>query len=91
MFLCGILVFFLGFVSIILNRKHFISFLLRIEIIMLGVLFLILGVFIIEVYEVIIFFFVLAVREASLGLGILILSIYFYGEDLILSFKFLEC
>jgi hypothetical protein len=65
--------------------------LLSLEIVILG-LFLILSFLILgSSLEIIIFYLVMVVCEASLGLSILVMSVFFYGVDYLRGISFLRC
>nr|WP_247869813.1 hypothetical protein [Herbaspirillum sp. ST 5-3] len=67
------------------------ALLLSLEIVMLGV-FLILAIFVASsIVELIVFYFVLVVCEARLGLGVLVIGVYFYGSDELRGISLLRC
>ncbi|NP_150610.1 NADH dehydrogenase subunit 4L (mitochondrion) [Limulus polyphemus] len=91
--LLGILVYFLGLMSFLSNRKHLLSMLLSLE-------FMVLGSFLLMVRLVggslgeesfLLFFLTMVVCEGSLGLSILVLVIRSHGNDYFSSMKLLEC
>jgi len=77
--------------SFILNYAHFLSSLLRIEFMMIGIFSLFILNILVDGYNIFILFFVVVVREASLGISILILRIFFYGDDYFKRYNFLIC
>nr|YP_007026055.1 NADH dehydrogenase subunit 4L [Carcinoscorpius rotundicauda]AFR25743.1 NADH dehydrogenase subunit 4L [Carcinoscorpius rotundicauda]AFT65395.1 NADH dehydrogenase subunit 4L [Carcinoscorpius rotundicauda] len=89
----GLIVFFLGFSSFLLNRKHLLSMLLSLELMMLGsflmLVFLISGSLGEESF--LLYFLTMVVCESSLGLSILVLIIRSHGNDYFFSMKLLEC
>ncbi|WP_136420424.1 NADH dehydrogenase subunit 4L [Herbaspirillum sp. ST 5-3] len=91
MVLFGIILFIFGIFSLVYNRKHMLALLLSLEIVMLGV-FLILAIFVASsIVELIVFYFVLVVCEARLGLGVLVIGVYFYGSDELRGISLLRC
>lgn len=87
----GVVIIFLGLFSFGLNREHFLSALLNLEFIILGnfriLVFLCGG----DIMELIVFFLIVIVCEARLGLGLLILGVYFFGRDYIVRYNLLRC
>jgi len=84
-------IFFSGAFSLILNRRHILVLLLSLEYIILGLFFALVQQIFLFTIETLIFFFVLVVCEASLGLRILIIAVYFYGEGNLSSYSVLRC
>lgn len=91
-FLCFYL-FFIGFLSFVLIRKHLLSILLRLEFIALS-LFILLVVFLkilnFESY-LLISFIVFIVCEGSLGISILVSLVRTHGNDYISRFRIFQC
>nr|YP_009000473.1 NADH dehydrogenase subunit 4L [Ornithodoros brasiliensis]AHF21687.1 NADH dehydrogenase subunit 4L [Ornithodoros brasiliensis]QZP40890.1 NADH dehydrogenase subunit 4L [Ornithodoros brasiliensis] len=92
MFLIGLLIYVSGFFSVLLDRKHILILLLCLEFMYLGVLF---NIFVLESYDGIfvdiIMFMVFVVCEAGMGLSILVMSVYYYGNDKLDSLVLLKC
>jgi len=79
-----------GLVSVGANRKHVLRLLISLELIILGLFFTL----IFKAYlalEVVSFFLVIRVCEASLGLAILVVGIFFYGSDYVQRYSVLGC
>nr|QLD97085.1 NADH dehydrogenase subunit 4L [Secretargas transgariepinus]QLD97098.1 NADH dehydrogenase subunit 4L [Secretargas transgariepinus] len=92
MMMSGIIVFLFGLISFLINHKHFLMLLLCFEFMYLGIFMLvILSVGMIEGFLNLILYLVMVVCEASLGLSVLVMSVYFYGNDSLSSFYMLKC
>lgn len=87
----GLVLFSFGLFSLVYNRKHILVILLSLELIMLGTFILLINYALASMVELIIFYLVLVVCEASLGLGVLVISVYFYGRDHLRSYSVLRC
>jgi NADH-ubiquinone oxidoreductase chain 4L len=85
--------FFIGIISFVINRKHLLSILLRLEFIVLS-LFLLLLIFLnflnYELYFRILFL-TFRVCEGALGVSILVSIIRTHGNDYFNSFSILQC
>uniref|UniRef100_UPI0030E0D0FF NADH dehydrogenase subunit 4L n=1 Tax=Poecilochirus davydovae TaxID=3128885 RepID=UPI0030E0D0FF len=91
MVLFGFIFFSFGVLSLVFNRKHLLTLLLSLELMMLGVFLLLVNDIMVSMVELIVFYLVLVVCEASLGLGLLVMSVYFYGTDHVGSYSVLSC
>nr|YP_010321840.1 NADH dehydrogenase subunit 4L [Parasitus fimetorum]UKO33178.1 NADH dehydrogenase subunit 4L [Parasitus fimetorum] len=87
----GLVLFLSGLCSLVYNRKHMLALLLSLELMMLGVFLVMMNFVLASMVELIVFYLVLVVCEASLGLGVLVMSVYFYGSDQLSSFSILSC
>nr|QHQ98556.1 NADH dehydrogenase subunit 4L [Parasitus wangdunqingi] len=87
----GVILFFSGLFSLVYNRKHMLVLLLSLELMMLGIFMMMMNYVMAAMIEMIVFYLVLVVCEASLGLGVLIMSVYFYGSDHLSSYSVLSC
>lgn len=87
----GFLVFLFGCLSIRFNRDHILVLLLSFELIVLGVFVILVTLINSSLLEILIVYLVFAVCEASLGLGVLVLRIYFYGRDFLGGYSVLSC
>lgn len=88
-----IIIFVVGLIVYISNRKHLLSILLRLEYIVLSLflfLFIYLNYMNYEVYFRIIFL-TFRVCEGALGLSILVSIIRTHGNDYFQSFRVLQC
>lgn len=90
MVLRGFLVFFFSLLSLVYKRFHILSILLRLEIVILRLLIIIVGIFYIELVRILVFYLVIVVREAGLGLRVIVLGVYFYKRDLISRIRVLS-
>nr|WHL46313.1 NADH dehydrogenase subunit 4L [Echinolaelaps echidninus] len=87
----SLLIFFIGMLSFIFNKKHILSMLLSMEIMVVGLFMTLLSsIFINSLIELTMLFMILIVCESCLGLSLLILIINFYGNDLICSTNLLN-
>ncbi|YP_002808598.1 NADH dehydrogenase subunit 4L (mitochondrion) [Tachypleus tridentatus] len=93
MMMLGMIVFFFGFLSFLMNRKHLLSMLLSLELMMLGsflmLVFLVSGSLGEESF--LLYFLTMVVCESSLGLSILVLIVRSHGNDYFFNMKLLEC
>uniref|UniRef100_UPI0030E0CE61 NADH dehydrogenase subunit 4L n=1 Tax=Poecilochirus mrciaki TaxID=3127720 RepID=UPI0030E0CE61 len=87
----GLVLFFFGLVSLVYNRKHLLVLLLSLELVMLGVFLLLADCVMVSMSELMVFYLVLVVCEASLGLGVLVMAVFFYGSDHLSSYSMLSC
>jgi len=91
MILIGSVIFIFSLVSFIYNRKHLLLMLLSLEFGVVGGFVLMSIILKRGLIELIIFYFVLVVCEASLGLSILVIIVFFFGNDYTISKGLLEC
>lgn len=87
----GLVLFFSGLFSLVYNRKHILVLLLSLELMILGTFMLLINYALSAIVELIVFYLVLVVCEARLGLGILVIRVYFYGSDHLDSYSILRC
>lgn len=87
----GLVLFSFGLFSLIYNRKHILVLLLSLELIILGVFIIMMNYALASIVELIVFYLVLVVCEARLGLGVLVIRVYFYGRDHLSSYNVLRC
>nr|YP_009536355.1 NADH dehydrogenase subunit 4L [Ornithodoros parkeri]AYN50633.1 NADH dehydrogenase subunit 4L [Ornithodoros parkeri]AYN59520.1 NADH dehydrogenase subunit 4L [Ornithodoros turicata] len=92
MFMVGMLIYFFGLMSIFLNWSHILILFLCLEFMYLGILYnvVLLGGFKGDFLSMILFM-ILVVCEAGLGLSILVLGVYFYGNDKLNSVILMKC
>nr|YP_009480315.1 NADH dehydrogenase subunit 4L [Ornithodoros savignyi]AIZ58733.1 NADH dehydrogenase subunit 4L [Ornithodoros savignyi]AIZ58746.1 NADH dehydrogenase subunit 4L [Ornithodoros savignyi] len=91
MMLSAIFVFSGGF-SMLMNRSHVLLMMLSLEMMYLGVMVEIVVVCGMgDFFLMLLVFMVMVVCEASLGLSILVLSVYFYGSDSFQVINLLGC
>nr|YP_009537775.1 NADH dehydrogenase subunit 4L [Ornithodoros coriaceus]AYN59507.1 NADH dehydrogenase subunit 4L [Ornithodoros coriaceus] len=92
MLMVGTLVFVVGFLGILMNWKHLLIFLLCLEFMYLGVFFNMLVLMGFSLFfSNLLVFMIFVVCEAGLGLSVLVMGVYFYGNDSINSMSFLKC
>nr|YP_010535580.1 NADH dehydrogenase subunit 4L [Otobius lagophilus]UYB78388.1 NADH dehydrogenase subunit 4L [Otobius lagophilus]UYB78401.1 NADH dehydrogenase subunit 4L [Otobius lagophilus]UYL27141.1 NADH dehydrogenase subunit 4L [Otobius lagophilus] len=92
MVMMGMVVFFFGLLSLLMNHKHFLMLLLCFEFMFLGIFcLLVLIVSFSEIYLDLVLFLIIIVCEASLGLSILVMGVYHYGNDKLWAFSMLKC
>nr|YP_009536368.1 NADH dehydrogenase subunit 4L [Ornithodoros hermsi]AYN50646.1 NADH dehydrogenase subunit 4L [Ornithodoros hermsi]UYB78375.1 NADH dehydrogenase subunit 4L [Ornithodoros hermsi] len=92
MLMVGVLIYVSGFLSILLNRSHILALLLCLEFMYLGVLYNILMFVSFKMFFTnMIMFMIFIVCEAGLGLSILVVSVYFYGNDKLSSMILVKC
>nr|YP_009480289.1 NADH dehydrogenase subunit 4L [Argas walkerae]AIZ58500.1 NADH dehydrogenase subunit 4L [Argas walkerae] len=92
MMIVGMVSFMFGLLSFLMNHKHLLMLLLCFE-------FMYLCVFILLIMVVgmtgmllnVVIFLIVIVCEASLGLSLLVLSVFFYGSDKLNSVFMLKC
>nr|AFH09302.1 NADH dehydrogenase subunit 4L [Tachypleus tridentatus] len=89
MMMLGMIVFFFGFLKFLMNRKHLLSMLLSLELMMLGsflmLVFLVSGSLGEESF--LLYFLTMVVCESSLGLSILVLIVRSHGNDYFFNMK----
>ena len=85
--------FFMGVYSFVLNRKHLLSTLLRLEFIVLSIFFILLMFLNLLNYELYfsMIFLVFRVCEGALGVSILVSIIRTHGNDFFNSYSILQC
>nr|YP_009560726.1 NADH dehydrogenase subunit 4L [Ixodes tasmani]QAB05959.1 NADH dehydrogenase subunit 4L [Ixodes tasmani]QAB05972.1 NADH dehydrogenase subunit 4L [Ixodes tasmani]QAB05985.1 NADH dehydrogenase subunit 4L [Ixodes tasmani] len=84
-------IYFVGMMTLLVNRNHIMIVLLSFEFMYLGIfLMMILSIMFINFIKVILYL-IMIVCEASLGLSMLVLMNYFYGNDKLLSMVLLKC
>lgn len=85
------LIYFIGIFSFILNRFHLILLLIRIEFIYLSLIVIFFyNSIIIRIINIFVFLTII-VCEASLGLRLLIIIRFYYGNELTRSFNLIKC
>nr|YP_010975292.1 NADH dehydrogenase subunit 4L [Aneogmena fischeri]WNX92426.1 NADH dehydrogenase subunit 4L [Aneogmena fischeri] len=89
----SVILFFMGVLNFISNRKHLLSMLMSLEYIVLSLfllLFIYLNMIMFENFFSMMFL-VFSVCEGSLGLSILVSMIRTHGNDYFQSFNILQC
>ena len=86
------LVLFIGGVySLIVRWKHILRILLSLELIILGIFLFLLTFIISNSIEVIVFYLIVVICEARLGLSVIIIRVYYYGRDFLVRYSMLRC
>nr|YP_011017403.1 NADH dehydrogenase subunit 4L [Amblyomma parvum]WQF69066.1 NADH dehydrogenase subunit 4L [Amblyomma parvum] len=83
--------FIVGIFSLILNRFHLIMVLMSIEFIYMSMMILMMLVFNYMNMMNVFLFLISLVCEASLGLSLLVLLNYFYGNEMVNSMNLIKC
>nr|DAA34757.1 TPA_inf: NADH dehydrogenase subunit 4L [Amblyomma variegatum] len=91
MIIIALLLYFLGIISLILNRFHLIIILLRLEFLYISTIVLMFFYFSCTNFLNIFVFLARIVCEAALGLRLLVILNYFYGNEIINSFRLIKC
>nr|YP_010350341.1 NADH dehydrogenase subunit 4L [Ixodes woyliei]UOK09770.1 NADH dehydrogenase subunit 4L [Ixodes woyliei] len=84
-------IYFVGIMTLLVNRNHVMIILLSFEFMYLGVLMVMILSIIFMNFVKVILYLIMIVCEASLGLSMLVLMNYFYGNDKLLSMVLLKC
>nr|YP_003288846.1 NADH dehydrogenase subunit 4L [Stylochyrus rarior]ACY35983.1 NADH dehydrogenase subunit 4L [Stylochyrus rarior] len=85
----GFSVSLFGLFSLVYSRNYFLMLLLSFEMVMLGLFFQLMNSILLTSLEVVVFYLLVAVCEASLGLSLLVISVSYYGEDWVIMSNFL--
>nr|QHQ98479.1 NADH dehydrogenase subunit 4L [Quadristernoseta cf. longigynium XFX-2019] len=86
MMIIGFWIYIFGILSLVANRNHLLLLLLSFEMMMIGTLFIFL-VMMGGMSEIlcIMIYLVFVVCEAMLGLGLMVMVVYYYGGDYVKS------
>nr|WKU84156.1 NADH dehydrogenase subunit 4L [Serichlamys sp. ECU1] len=89
----GFILFILGMMVFISNRKHLLSMLLSLEFIVLSLYYILFIYLLMMNYELYfsMIFLTFSVCEGVLGISILVSMIRMYGNDYFQSFSILQC
>nr|YP_010535619.1 NADH dehydrogenase subunit 4L [Ornithodoros noorsveldensis]AIZ58707.1 NADH dehydrogenase subunit 4L [Ornithodoros noorsveldensis]AIZ58720.1 NADH dehydrogenase subunit 4L [Ornithodoros noorsveldensis]UYB78492.1 NADH dehydrogenase subunit 4L [Ornithodoros noorsveldensis] len=92
MLMVGMFFLMSGSLSMMVNRSHVLMLMLSLEFMYLGVMVgIIVTCGVSEFYLMMLIFMIVVVCEAGLGLSILVLSVYFYGNDKLQILNLLGC
>nr|YP_010535528.1 NADH dehydrogenase subunit 4L [Ornithodoros erraticus]UYB78284.1 NADH dehydrogenase subunit 4L [Ornithodoros erraticus]UYB78297.1 NADH dehydrogenase subunit 4L [Ornithodoros erraticus] len=92
MLMVGMIMYMFGGFTLIINQSHILMVLLCLEFMYLGILYtVVLLMSFSECFVSIIVFMILVVCEAGLGLSILVMSVFFYGNDKLSAISILKC
>nr|YP_010730010.1 NADH dehydrogenase subunit 4L [Amblyomma tonelliae]WEF75024.1 NADH dehydrogenase subunit 4L [Amblyomma tonelliae] len=91
MLMTSMFLYILGLVTLLLNRFHLIMVLMSIEFMYMSLMFLMMSLF--SLYNIlnIFLFLVSIVCEAALGLSLLVLLNFFYGNEMLNSMNLIKC
>lgn len=84
-------IYVIGIMTFLKNRYHIITVLLRFEFIYLRLFVIIIFILLSNNYVVIMIYLIIIVAEASLGLRLLVIINFFYGNDKVISMFILKC
>nr|QLD96995.1 NADH dehydrogenase subunit 4L [Amblyomma marmoreum] len=85
------ILYLVGVISLIFNRFHLLMILMSIEFMYMSMILLILFFFSLLNLMNIFIFLVSLVCEAAMGLSLLVLFNYFYGNEMMNSFNLIKC
>nr|AIZ58681.1 NADH dehydrogenase subunit 4L [Ornithodoros pavimentosus]AIZ58694.1 NADH dehydrogenase subunit 4L [Ornithodoros pavimentosus] len=92
MFILSMFFVLSGGLSVVMNRKHVLLMMLSLEFMYLGVLVsIIFTCGVTEFFLMMLVFMIVVVCEAGLGLSVLVLSVYFHGNDKLQAISLLSC
>nr|YP_011017338.1 NADH dehydrogenase subunit 4L [Amblyomma naponense]WQF69001.1 NADH dehydrogenase subunit 4L [Amblyomma naponense] len=91
MLMTSMIIYFIGIFSLILNRYHLMMVLMSIEYMYMSLVMSLLIIFSITNSMNIFIFFVSIVCEAALGLSLLVLFNFYYGNEMLNSFSLIKC
>lgn len=77
----GRIIFFFSIFSIVNKRFHVLSLLLTIEIIIIGIFLILIIYILIDNIVIMMVYLVVSICEARIGIGLLVLIVYFSGRD----------
>nr|BCW91243.1 NADH dehydrogenase subunit 4L [Amblyomma sp.]BCW91256.1 NADH dehydrogenase subunit 4L [Amblyomma sp.]BCW91269.1 NADH dehydrogenase subunit 4L [Amblyomma sp.]BCW91282.1 NADH dehydrogenase subunit 4L [Amblyomma sp.]BCW91295.1 NADH dehydrogenase subunit 4L [Amblyomma sp.] len=91
MMMLTLLLYMIGVISLIFNRFHLMMILLSIEYMYMSMMIMLLFFFSLNNMMNIFIFLTSIVCEASLGLGLLVMFNYYYGNEMMNSFNLIKC
>nr|YP_011017312.1 NADH dehydrogenase subunit 4L [Amblyomma argentinae]WQF68975.1 NADH dehydrogenase subunit 4L [Amblyomma argentinae] len=91
MVMMSLILYSIGIFSLILNRFHLMMILLSIEFMYMSMMIMVLFYFCLLNILNIFVFLISIVCEAALGLSLLVLLNYFYGNEMVNSFSIIKC
>nr|QJD22107.1 NADH dehydrogenase subunit 4L [Amblyomma testudinarium]UNO54310.1 NADH dehydrogenase subunit 4L [Amblyomma sp.] len=91
MLMLVMLLYFVGVISLILNRFHLMMILLSMEFMYMSMMILLLFFFCLTNMMSIFVFLISIVCEASMGLSLLVMFNFFYGNEMINSLNLIKC
>nr|YP_010329384.1 NADH dehydrogenase subunit 4L [Ixodes kuntzi]UNO53646.1 NADH dehydrogenase subunit 4L [Ixodes kuntzi] len=83
--------YILGIMTFLKNRFHLMTVLLSFEFMYLSLMMMMIFMILINSYLLVIVYLIMIVAEASLGLSLLVLMSFFYGNDKVMSMYMLKC
>lgn len=84
-------IYIVGIITFLKNRFHLITVLLRFEFIYLRLFFILLILILRNNYLLCIVYLIIIVVEARLGLRLLVIIRFFYGNDKVIAIYMLKC
>nr|QVD40460.1 NADH dehydrogenase subunit 4L [Ixodes (Pholeoixodes) sp. YTF-2021a] len=85
------LMYLMGMMSLLKNRFHMMTVLLSFEFMYLGLFLMMVFSVLMNTYLLMVVYLIMIVAEASLGLSLLVIMSFFYGNDQIMSMNMLKC
>nr|UNO53633.1 NADH dehydrogenase subunit 4L [Ixodes (Pholeoixodes) sp.] len=85
------LMYLMGMMSFLKNRFHMMTVLLSFEFMYLGLFLMMVFSVLMNTYLLMVVYLIMIVAEASLGLSLLVIMSFFYGNDQIMSMNMLKC
>nr|BDP28858.1 NADH dehydrogenase subunit 4L [Ixodes angustus] len=83
--------YFVGLMTLLKNRFHMMTVLLSFEFMYLSLFLMMIFSVMMNSYLLILVYLIMIVAEASLGLSLLVIMSFFYGNDQIMSMNMLKC
>nr|YP_010180806.1 NADH dehydrogenase subunit 4L [Ixodes vespertilionis]QVD40499.1 NADH dehydrogenase subunit 4L [Ixodes vespertilionis] len=83
--------YIVGLMTFLKNRFHMMTVLLSFEFMYLSLFLMMVYEVLINSYLLLVVYLIMIVAEASLGLSLLVIMNFFYGNDQIMSMNMLKC
>nr|YP_011014767.1 NADH dehydrogenase subunit 4L [Ixodes crenulatus]WQB40578.1 NADH dehydrogenase subunit 4L [Ixodes crenulatus] len=83
--------FIVGMMTFMKNRFHMMTVLLSFEFMYLSLFMMMIFMVLINSYLLLVVYLIMIVAEASLGLSLLVIMNFFYGNDQVMSMNMLKC
>nr|YP_010937303.1 NADH dehydrogenase subunit 4L [Ixodes kohlsi]WKW95299.1 NADH dehydrogenase subunit 4L [Ixodes kohlsi]WKW95312.1 NADH dehydrogenase subunit 4L [Ixodes kohlsi] len=87
----GFFMYIVGMLTFLKNRFHIMTILLSFEFMYLSLFLLMLYMMYLNNYLTIVIYLIMIVAEAGLGLSLLVIMNYFYGNDKTMAMYMLKC
>nr|NP_008506.1 NADH dehydrogenase subunit 4L [Ixodes hexagonus]AAD05513.1 NADH dehydrogenase 4L [Ixodes hexagonus] len=85
------MMYLVGMMPFLKNRFHMMTVLLSFEFMYLGLFLMMVFSVLMNTYLLMVMYLIMIVAEASLGLSLLVIMSFFYGNDQIMSMSMLKC